>query len=356
MGSDISSISPAPCNLQNAGFSNSVETDPGSIASNTGVGSIVSDTGAGSISETGTIVPTYPVPVQLAVASANQVLGNTHTFVFQNNSSQEVLVVAEEDSAGQSDMSDGSGSTRPTEFPMPPGDVKDIQMKSKIIYVSFGFQAIGAEDFYICQRNRQVDAAKGSTVSIQERHIADAQAAHGIRQSTFSQACRRQSAGAAKKVDQPVNVRDEDWYSHYRHTVFAMIGSAHNSGCRQFKLVQVKPPPRATRTNEEFPALQQDLNDAYSAKKSPFYDREREKIQFQSIKFTQEDIDALPTFFNIHSRNSSCVIVVSCERQHFDKAAEMIQQHNSTAQRCGLNQVITGWATGGDMYTNGKRS
>jgi hypothetical protein len=151
---------------------------------------------------------------------------------------------------------------------------------------------------------------------------------------------------------QRVDVRSEEWYSHYRHSVFAMIGSAYNKGFKEFNLLQVKPPIIASRTNEEFPALQQDILDAYLQKNNPFYDGAQEIIRFQSIKFIQEDPDKLRSLFENNSRNSSCVIVVSCPRNVIDDTTEAIRQHNAIAVKMNWNPVNTGWATGRDMYQN----
>jgi len=160
---------------------------------------------------------------------------------------------------------------------------------------------------------------------------------------------------SADQIPGFLHVRLERWYGHYRHTAFSAIDNAFLTGCCKVMLVGVKPPLLAERTNEEFPALMQDLRDAYIEKKSPFWFACQEIHNFSAITTMQESLDELPASLGYFSTGDRQVIIISCPDDSFRQVRETILTHNKGAAAAGLNKVFTAWSTAGDVYSQQAR-
>lgn len=162
--------------------------------------------------------------------------------------------------------------------------------------------------------------------------------------------------GSALATAKPVDVRSEGWYQAFRHSSFATVRNMLMLGHKQVKLVQVKPPAHCERTNEELPALMQDIRDAYLLKKSPFCTNDgSEVIPASSITLAQDSKEDLATALEFYSRGDNCAIVVSCAEPDFDDVERIVADHNRTNESKGLNKVLVGYATANDMYSNPRR-
>ncbi|CAE6931455.1 UVR8 [Symbiodinium natans] len=156
----------------------------------------------------------------------------------------------------------------------------------------------------------------------------------------------RSSEGNAWDLD----VRKMHWYSHYRHTVFAMIQACHDEGAEGIALMAVAPELQNVVTLKEWPCLEEDLPIAYNGRKYPFFDSQgREVIPFSMITFRKVALPDLREELETATRRGKYAIIASCSEAHFQEAEKAIRKHN-TDRPPGHGLAKRAWATAWDVY------
>lgn len=147
-----------------------------------------------------------------------------------------------------------------------------------------------------------------------------------------------------------LDVRQMAWYSHYRHTVFAMIQACHDEGAGGIVLMAVAPALQNVVTLKEWPCLEEDLPIAYNGRKYPFYDAEgREIIPFNMITFRRIALPDLREELETATRRGKYAIIASCSEAHFQEAETAIREHNRDRPP-GHGLAKRAWATSWDVY------
>jgi len=144
-------------------------------------------------------------------------------------------------------------------------------------------------------------------------------------------------------------VRQKDWYSHYRHTVFHIIGEAIDHKPSLISIIGIKPPHEAKSTSAEFPALMECIRSAYEQQHSPFFHEGEERYEFAKISETRIPIKFLEEELEFRSKGGKIAIVVSCGSDDMKEAQDIITRHNT---KDGLSRVRKAWATSNDVYSS----
>jgi len=118
-------------------------------------------------------------------------------------------------------------------------------------------------------------------------------------------------------------------------------------------LIAIKADSSAEATNEEYPALLQDLRDAFNEKKAPFYLKGATTplIDFKQINEKRISLEELAEDLEYDSKNGKVAILISCSENHAAEAREIVKAHNA---KQGFTKVKVAWATAGDVYRSNR--
>ncbi|CAE7284644.1 unnamed protein product [Symbiodinium necroappetens] len=155
---------------------------------------------------------------------------------------------------------------------------------------------------------------------------------------------RRQSEGIKKC----------GWYSFYRFSVMANMQIAVDQGAARLKLLGIQPDVGNAMTISEYPALEEDLKEAYENRKYPFIEVNGEKLLLEAEEFTmaRERLENFrqKSFLDDHTNDLGSVIIVSATDADGRAAAKVLQAFH--ARHKGARQVMRAWATAADQYAD----
>eukprot|EP00959_Pyramimonas_sp_CCMP1952_P041281 863336-Pyramimonas_sp.AAC.1 len=104
-------------------------------------------------------------------------------------------------------------------------------------------------------------------------------------------------------------------------------------------MVGIRPRVQNKCTCAEYPALQQDLEDAFRQKKAPFFTADgKEECSFEKEKifWKQVGIADLEVELAVSSTTGKCAVVCSCPDEFMEEAKDVIKKHN---QKDNLHKV-----------------
>ncbi|CAK9089336.1 unnamed protein product [Durusdinium trenchii] len=150
-----------------------------------------------------------------------------------------------------------------------------------------------------------------------------------------------------------VNVRATHWYPFYRHTVFQMIQSCITDDYAEgVVLIGIQPTIDRAMTCAEWPSIQEDVREAFTEQKYPFYQGGVKKLEFEKITFKRVELQDLGAEIHVSTMRNKFAIIASCCDTDFDAAATAMQVHNKATPE-GHGKVRRAWATAEDMYGRG---
>ncbi|CAJ1450207.1 unnamed protein product [Effrenium voratum] len=109
-------------------------------------------------------------------------------------------------------------------------------------------------------------------------------------------------------------------------------------------VVQIKPTLRNVRTQQEWVALQEDLNTAFQKHIYPFYKGTQELISFGRIRFVQWHWNNLSRELENGTRHGHHVIIASVPTFHHDGVEQVIKEFTQAEKKAaghggGVHQV-----------------
>ncbi|CAE7622627.1 unnamed protein product [Symbiodinium sp. CCMP2592] len=146
------------------------------------------------------------------------------------------------------------------------------------------------------------------------------------------------------------------WYSFYRFSVMAKMQIAVDEGATGLKLLGIQPNVGNDMTVLEYPALEEDLNEAREKEEYPFITVDNKKLLLDAEEFTMERIrledlrpkDAASSYLDQNTNDMNAVIIVSATDADGKEAAKVVTEFHKRHR--GTRQVMRAWATAGDEY------